>query len=95
MKRWLAMLLLLCLLCMLASCDDEQTTTKPYVHGENVSYPDYVAMTAEQQLDFIYGFSSIEGFLQWYDVEKTKYEEQNPGQELGGGEIDIGDLLRP
>ena len=98
MKRCMAILLLICLLCMLVSCDETETTnttTKPYVHGEDVSYPDYVAMTAQQQLEFIYGFSTIEGFLEWYDVEKTKYNEQNPGQDLGDGEIDIGDLLRP
>ena len=98
MKRCMAILLLICLLCMLVSCDETETTTtttKPYVHGEDVSYTDYVAMTAQQQLEFIYGFSTIEGFLEWYDVEKTKYNEQNPGQDLGDGEIDIGDLLRP
>ena len=95
-KKWIAVLLLLCSLCALVSCEnDETTTTTATAHGENVSYPDYVAMTAEQQLAFIYGFSTIEGFLEWYDVEKTKYDEQNPGQDLGGGEIDLGELLKP
>ena len=95
-KKWIAVLLLLCSLCALVSCEnDETTTTATTAHGENVSYPDYVAMTAEQQLAFIYGFSTIEGFLEWYDNEKTKYDEQNPGQDIGDGEIDLGELLKP
>ena len=98
-KKWIAVLLLLCSLCALVSCQNDETTTTTAAtttaHGENVSYPDYVAMTAEQQLAFIYGFSTIEGFLEWYDVEKTKYDEQNPGQDIGDGEIDLGELLKP
>lgn len=96
-KKWIAVLLLLCSLCALVSCENDETTTTvtTTAHGENVSYPDYIAMSADQQLAFIYGFSTIEGFLEWYDVEKTKYDEQNPGQDLGDGEIDLGELLKP
>ena len=43
---------------------------------------------------FIQSFGDMEDFLLWYDIEKTKFDEENKGTDIGGdGDIDIGDHI--
>lgn len=62
--------------------------------GEGVAYDDYTSLTADEQMAFIQSFGDMEDFLLWYDNEKTKFDEENKGTDIGGdGDIDIGDHI--
>lgn len=55
-------------------------------------YQRYHNMTGEEQQAFIDNFESIEAFFEWYNAAKAEHEKMNPSTEIGGGNIDLGDL---
>lgn len=71
-------------------CDN---CSAPLTPGQGVSYEAYTSLTADQQMAFIESFVQMQDFLAWYDVEKTKYDEANRGEDIGGGDINIGDHI--
>lgn len=78
----------------------EETTpseeTVPPTEGGNqgsagkTAYEDYINMTGEQQLAFMQSFDSMEAFFAWLNAAKAEYEAQNPGTDVGDGNIDLG-----
>ena len=38
-------------------------------------------------------FDSVADFFAWYNAAKDEYEKQNPSVEIGGGSIDLGDII--
>ena len=54
------------------------------------AYEDYLNMTGEQQLAFMQSFDSMEAFFAWLNAAKAEYEAQNPGTDVGDGNIDFG-----
>lgn len=77
----------------------EETTpseeTVPPTEGGNqgsagkTAYEDYINMTGEQQLAFMQSFDSMEAFFAWLNAAKAEYEAQNPGTDVGDGNIDL------
>lgn len=73
--------------------DSTEDPTTPSTDDSNSSITDYEAyhnMSGEEQKAFIDSFESIEAFFVWYNAAKAEYEAQNPGIDVGDGEIDLG-----
>lgn len=78
----------------------EETTpseeTVPPTEGDNqgnagtTSYEAYLNMSGDQQLAFMQSFDSMEAFFAWLNAAKAEYEAQNPGVDVGDGNIDLG-----
>ncbi len=75
--------------------DKEEPTpiTKVPENIRNCTYEEYHAMTAETQKAFFEKFESVEAFFDWYKDAKAKYEKENAAIEIGGGEINLGDVM--
>lgn len=72
---------------------DNETPKVPYEPAE-VTYKDYLDMTAVEQQAFIMTFANPADFFTWFNDGKAAYEAANPSIEIGGdGSIDLGDLL--
>lgn len=54
------------------------------------AYAAWLNMSGEQQQEFMNSFDSIEAFFAWLNAAKAEYEAQNPGIDVGDGNIDIG-----
>jgi hypothetical protein len=57
----------------------EAETTSP----ESLDFEGYNAMSAEEQEAFFLSFDSPADFFEWYNAAKEKYQEENPGIEIG------------
>ena len=53
----------------------------------------YNAMSGEEQMAFMQSFETIEAFFTWLNNAKAEYEAANPGIEISGGEIDVGEII--
>jgi len=72
---------------------DNEMPRVPYEPAE-VSYQDYLDMSAAEQQAFIMTFSDPADFFAWLNEGKAAYEAANPSIEIdGSGSIDIGDLI--
>lgn len=76
----------------------ENTTTEPQMPSDSVTvapelptepepltYEEYGALSSQEQEAYFLSFSSIEAFFEWYNAAKQKYQEENPGVEIGPG----------
>ena len=75
---------------------EETEPTEPAVPAptipETKQYEWYQAMTGEQQVAFAKTFDSLADFFDWYNAAKEAYEKENPGVEIGDGNIDLGEI---
>ncbi len=72
---------------------DNETPKVPYEPVE-VTYKDYLDMSAVEQQAFIMTFDNPADFFTWFNDGKAAYEAANPSIEIGGdGSIDLGDLI--
>ena len=57
-----------------------------------VTYEDYeYNMNESEKTDFIYRFDDFQGFFDWYNAAKAKYDEEHKDPVLGeDGNIDLG-----
>lgn len=61
----------------------------------SVSYEEYNSMTPEAQVAYYNQFSSMEAFVKWYNEAKAAYDAEHGSIEVGDGNIDLGDLVKP
>ena len=73
----------------------EETTTIPEetepAEPDEITYEDYLAMSATEKKAFKDTFGSTTAFLAWYNAAKAEYEESQGRIEIGGdGSVDLG-----
>lgn len=66
-------------------------TEKPI---EELGYEEYMDMSGAQQQEIFEKFESPDEFFEWYNAAKEKYDEENKGIIVDGGEIDLEDYLK-
>ncbi len=71
----------------------DSVVTKTPDEMPNITYEDYINMTAQQQTDFIKSFSSVGKFTEWYNAAKSKYDIDNDKIYIGEESIDLGDIF--
>ncbi|MBQ4052501.1 MAG: hypothetical protein IJD09_02525, partial [Clostridia bacterium] len=72
--------------------EPEQPTPDP---GANVTYKQYLSMTAKQKSEFFKSFPSAAAFNEWKTAAKAAYDAANSGNVVtGGGSIDLGDYIK-
>lgn len=71
----------------------ETETATSAINLREITYDQFLAMSAEEQRAIINMFGSTEDFMTWFNVIKAIYQEENPGVEIGSGNIDLGGLL--
>lgn len=60
--------------------------------GGSTEYERYLNMAPVDQQAYMESFESIEGFFEWYNVEREKYEAANPSIEIDGGIVDLEEI---
>ena len=70
--------------------DATETTAPSEDTTELTDFEKYHSMSGQEQQAFINSFESIEDFFTWYNAAKAEYEAQNPGINVGDGDIDLG-----
>lgn len=73
----------------------EPEATAPNTDVNGVSYEDYINMSPEEQMAFFNQFDSMEDFVKWYNEAKAKYDEEHGSVDVGDGDIDMGDIVKP
>lgn len=69
--------------------------TKPEENEPEVvlsDYERYMAMSGQEQMEFMESFSSVEAFFSWYNDAKAEYDAAHPDFEIGNGKIDLDDI---
>ncbi|MBQ8858859.1 MAG: hypothetical protein IJ012_03610 [Clostridia bacterium] len=63
--------------------------------GRNeLTYEEYLALSAEEQKAYMATFDSIDDFMEWVIEARDKYNAEHAVPEIGGdGDIDISDYL--
>ena len=72
--------------------DNSGSETKP-APDISVTYEQYQAMSGDEQYAYFNTFGSVEDFFAWYNAAKATYEKENPSIEIGGGSIDLGEII--
>lgn len=73
----------------------ESGATEPEGGISYVSYEEYTNMTPEEQLAYYNQFPSMEAFVQWYNEAKAEYDKEHGAIDVGDGDIDLGDIIKP
>lgn len=73
----------------------EHESTEPSSEVKHVSYEAYNNMTPAEQLAYYEQFPSMEAFVNWYNEAKAKYDEEHGAIDVGDGNIDLGDIVKP
>lgn len=61
---------------------------------QNMTYEEFMDLTAEEQQAYFETFVSIEDYFAWYNAAKQEYEENKDKVDIGGdGNVDIGDII--
>lgn len=60
---------------------------------EKSEYEIYQSMSGREQKEYMESFDSIDAFFDWYNNAKEEYEANNKGIVVGGGSIDLGELI--
>ena len=68
---------------------------KPTGSIPEIDYVTYVNLSQEEQLEIFNSFENIQDFFDWFNEIKEEYEADHPGIDIGDGNIDIGDLIKP
>lgn len=71
---------------------EPEETTPPPAEGPS-EYERFQDMSPSEQQEYMEGFDSIEDFFDWYDKAKQEYDDANPPIEVGGGSIDLDDII--
>lgn len=58
-----------------------------------LTYEEFMALSAQEQLEYIESFEDDAAFFEWYNAAKKEYDEKNSGTELDGGTVDLGDII--
>ena len=72
----------------------EPAHTEPAVQQPNtdLTYAEYIAMTAAEQEAHFNSFATIEDYFAWYNPAKKKWEDEQ-NRETIDGDVNIGDLI--
>lgn len=82
-RRILLLFLLLCIALAAMSCGRNELT-----------YEEYLALSAEEQKAYIESFDTIDDFMEWVIEARDKYNEEHASPELDGdGVLDLNDYL--
>lgn len=73
----------------------EPGATEPEGGITYVSYEEYNNMTPAEQVAYYNQFPSIEAFVQWYNEAKAEYDKEHGAIDVGDGDIDLGDIIKP
>ena len=76
--------------------DSAQATqpAAPEQSGEELplTYDQYMAMTEQEQEDFVKSFATLSDFVDWWNAARAQQEKEEPTQ-IEGNVIDLGDLI--
>lgn len=67
------------------TAEEDKDATDSWDEPDPMEYDAYLNMSASEQEAYFLSFSSIEAFFEWYNAAKQKYQEENPGVEIGPG----------
>lgn len=68
------------------------TPTRP-AGAPMTEYEKYQSMSAEEQMEYMNSFESVDAFFAWYNSAKEEYEAQIPVIEVGDGPIDMSEFF--
>lgn len=71
---------------------EETEATEPAPAVTNMTYERYCSLSGEEQMAYMQTFDSLADFFDWYNAAKEAYEKENPGIEIGDGNIDLGEI---
>ena len=71
---------------------DDPTDDDPTDDKSEMDFETFINLSQEEQLVFFNGFETMNDFFAWYNAAKAEYEEQNPGIDIGDGNVDIGGI---
>lgn len=58
-----------------------------------ISYEAYRDLSAEEKKAYMNAFADVDDFFEWYYAALEQYKKEHPDIEIGGGDIDIGDII--
>lgn len=70
-------------------------STDPSTGIDYASYEDYINMTPDEQMAYYNQFPSMPDFVKWYNEAKAEYEKTHGAIDVGDGNINLGDLVKP
>lgn len=73
----------------------EPDATEPEGGNTYVSYEEYNNMTPAEQVAYYNQFPSMEAFVEWYKEAKAEYDKEHGSVDVGDGNIDLGDIVKP
>lgn len=68
-----------------SATDPEETTAEASANPEPITFEAYHALSSAEQEDYFWSFATPDDFFAWYNAAKEKYQEENPGVEIGPG----------
>ena len=71
----------------------EEITTAPETTAPDddvLTYAEYLKFTAEEQMAYFESFENPQDFFDWFNKAKSEYDEENRGDNMGDGNIDLG-----
>ena len=76
-----------------ATTEATEPSAPEYSDTKLSQYEWYQELSGEEQVAYMNSFDSVADFFAWYNAAKDEYEKQNPSVEIGGGSIDLGDII--
>ncbi|MBQ7935066.1 MAG: hypothetical protein IJ333_01790, partial [Clostridia bacterium] len=67
--------------------------SEPAGPNTNLTYGEYLSMSAAEQQAFFDTFASVSDFLEWCSKAKKEYEENSDKIVIEGGSIDLGEIM--
>ena len=61
--------------------------------SQELSYEEYNALDADAQKAYYESFANVADFFAWYNQAKAEHEQKNPPIIIGGGSINLEDIL--
>ncbi len=67
--------------------------TEPDKELTDLTYAQYISLSAKDQQAYYEAFQSDEAFFAWYRAAKAEFEEQKDAGTVSGGKVDISDYI--
>ena len=61
--------------------------------GNELTYEEYLALSAEEQKAYMASFDSLDDFMEWVIAARDKYNAEHATPEIGDGDLDLNDYL--